>query len=189
MWWVVQWVQTKQIHEFFYYFLWDSNLVPWHVKAPTPTPISTMDCWNLIVKPLILLPLLIFNVHDVSVAPFTLLSLHMVCGLLHIPWRSKVIPIFVAKSQCCTMTCAFYWDILTHEAANVMGVVCTNSASDTMDHTKVVDTTTQEQRRPYIRTYSTCRLSLASKRARIYRKNFSPKIGFPLLSFLESVHT
>ena len=50
--------------------------------------------------------------------------------------------ISVVKSQCCTMTCVFDWDILACEAASVSGVVCTNSASGTMDHTEGVDATT-----------------------------------------------
>ena len=42
------------------------------------------------------------------------------------------------------MTCVFDRDILAHEAANILGVVCTNLASGTMDHTKGVDATMQE---------------------------------------------
>ena len=57
-------------------------------------------------------------------------------------WRPKMIPISVAKSKCYTMTCIFDWDMLFHEAASVMGVVCMNSASGTIDHTKGEDTTT-----------------------------------------------
>ena len=79
---------------------------------------------------------------------------------------SKMVPISVAKSQCCTVTCVFDRDILAREAASVTGVVCTNSASGTMDHTKGVDATTQEQRSPCTRTDSTYRLSQVSKRAR-----------------------
>ena len=77
-----------------------------------------------------------------------------------------MIPISVAKSQCCTVTCVFDRDILAREAASVKGVVCTNSASGTMDHTKGVDATTQEQRRSYTRTDRTYRLSQASNIAR-----------------------
>ena len=104
-------------------------------------------------------------------------------------WRPKMISITVAKSQCCTVTCVFDRDILARGEASITSVVCPNSASGTMDHTKGLDATTQEQRRLYTRTDSTYRLSQESNIARIYSKNVDPKIGVSLPSFPKSVHT
>ena len=59
-------------------------------------------------------------------------------------WRPKMIPLFIAKSQCYIVMYIFDWYVLAHEIASVMDVVCMNSASGRMDHTKVVDATMQE---------------------------------------------
>lgn len=54
-------------------------------------------------------------------------------------WRLEITPIFVGKSQCCTVTWVFYSDILAYEAVSATNVVCTYSVRGTMDHIKGVN--------------------------------------------------